>query len=57
MMMLWNGAWRLTDALSYALILYMMYKFLVPTEKVDVINEASWLKSQQSTDAETRSGG
>jgi hypothetical protein len=57
MMMLWNGAWRLTDALSYALILYMMYKFLVPTEKVDVIKEASWLKSQQSTDAETRSGG
>ena len=44
-MVFWNGAWRLSDAASYILILYMMHKFLVPSEKIDVLSETSWLVS------------
>jgi homoserine acetyltransferase len=43
-MKLWNSLWRIADALSYMLILYMMYKFLVPAEQVNVIAETTWLK-------------
>ena len=40
-----NGLYTLVDALCYGLILYMTYKFLVPTEQLNVIEkQTSWLK-------------
>ena len=46
---LFNGAYTFADALCYALILLMTFKFLVPTEKVDVIaRKTSWLKQLKS---------
>lgn len=47
---LFNGLYTIVDALCYALILFMTYKFLIPVENVNIIEkQTSWLRSESKT--------
>jgi hypothetical protein len=45
MLQLSNGLYTLIDAICFVLILYMIYKFLIPTKHVTIKPETHWLKS------------